>query len=419
MLFHWRLLVVVSLLWGSGVGMAAAQEPGRLELEPLVREALQKNPEIQAAREQWQAASERAPQAGTLPDPTVGVQLWNFPESFNVGQTQNTIFTLSQHLPYPGKLGLQSAVATEAAGVREQAIGAKQREIVARVKQAYFDLFFAHKDLQVHHDQVDLLKQLFEVATAKFRTGKGTQVDVLKVQVELSDLYQRLPVLEQRRETAEAHLNVLMDRDPKTALGMPMEPLPLGLEKSLDDLERLAIGTRPELLAADRTIKHSAKVRELAERQYYPDFQVAAQRFQNYQARDGFGAIATMTVPFAFWSKPKYDAGVREAKAAEAAARADYHSWQNLTRFQIKDLVAKIRAQHETTKLYRTTILPQADQNLEAALSGYRTGRNAFLDVIEAERSLLDFRLSYYRAMVEREKQRAALEQVIGAELNG
>ena len=56
----------------------------------------------------------------------------------------------------------------------------------------------------MHHDHVDLLKQLFDTAKAKFRAGKGTQVDVLKAQVELSTLYQRLPVLEQQRETMAA-----------------------------------------------------------------------------------------------------------------------------------------------------------------------------------------------------------------------
>jgi cobalt-zinc-cadmium efflux system outer membrane protein len=387
-----------------------------LDLHPLIAEALERNPEIAVTRQRYQAGKERIAQARTLPDPTLGVQLWNFPESFKVGQTQNTIFTLAQQLPFPGKLALQGAVAAEAAGVNEQAIAAKEREIVARVKQAYYDLFFAHKDLQIHHEQVDLLKQLFDIATAKFRTGKGTQVDVLKVQVELSDLYQRLPVIEQLRETAQANLNILMDRDLKSPLGLPMEPLPMGIEKPLEELERAANTARPELLAADRVIKRTQQARTLAERQYYPDFQVAVQRFQNYQAPDGFGAIATMTVPFALWTKPKYDAGVREAKAAEAAARAEYHSWHNLTRFQIKDLVAKVRAQHEVAKLYRSTIIPQAEQNLEAALSGYRTGRNDFLDVIDAERGVLEFRLAYYKAVTEREKQRATLEQVIGME---
>ena len=140
----------------------------------------------------------------------------------------------------------------------------------------------------------------------------------------------------------------------------------------------------------------------------------AVQRFQNYQAIDGFGAIASINIPFSFWTKRKYDAGVREATAVASAARADYQAWQNLTRFQLTELIAKVRAQQQVADLYRTTILPQAEQNLEASRAGYRTGRNNFLDVIEAERALLEFRLAFYRALVERDIQLALVEQIVG-----
>ena len=89
-------------------------------------------------------------------------------------------------------------------------------------------------------------------------------------------------------------------------------------------------------------------------------------------------------------------------------------AWQNLTRFQLTELIAKVRAQQQVADLYRTTILPQAEQNLEASRAGYRTGRNNFLDVIEAERALLEFRLAFYRALVERDIQLALVEQIVG-----
>jgi outer membrane protein TolC len=172
--------------------------------------------------------------------------------------------------------------------------------------------------------------------------------------------------------------------------------------------------SRPELKAAELAIEKGEQARAFAERQYYPDFEVAVQRFQNFQATDGFGAIASINIPFSFWTKRKYDAGVREAKAVAAAARAEYHNWQNLTRLQLTELLSKMRAQQQVADLYRTTILPQAEQNLEAARAGYRTGKNGFLDVIEAQRALLEFRLAFYRALVERDVEVAALEQVVG-----
>jgi len=414
-------MAVAGVLCIGGLpGRADADErvqPATLGLSGLIQEVLARNPEIQAARQHVEAATQRVPQARSLDDPTLSVQLWNFPQTFNVTQTQNTIFGVSQTFPFPGKLALKGEVASRSADMTEQALRAKERDLIARLKQAYYDLFFAHKALQIHHEQIDLLKQLFEIATAKFRTGKGSQVDVLKAQVELSTLYQQLPILEQRRDSAQGGLNTLLDRDPRFPLGPPQEPREGRFEKDLEDLYPMAVQARPELKAAELSIQRSEQSRALAQRQYYPDVSVAFQRFQNFNANDGFGAVVSINMPFAFWTKPKYDARVREAGAAVAAARADLHTAENLTRFQIRDLLAKVRASWEVAVLYRTTVLPQAEQGVEAARAGYRTGRTSFLDLIDADRALREFQLAYWRVLVDRESRVAELEQVVGTEL--
>lgn len=415
-----RCFTGMLIAWSLASGVAVGADPpsqGPSSLSDLVREALARNPEIQAARQQWEAASKRVPQARSLDDPSLQVQWWNAPESFNLGRSQNTIIGLSQKFPFPGKLALKEAVASRSAELTEQALHAKKRDLTARVKQAYYDLFLAHKAIQIHHEQIDLLKEFFEIANAKFRTGKGSQVDVLKAQVELSTLYQQRPVLEQRRDTAQAKLNTLLDRDPRFPLEPPQGPREGRFDKDLEDLYQIAANARPELKAADLAIQQNEHSRALALRQYYPDLNLTVQRFQNYQTNDGFGALVSINLPFAFWTKPKYDAAVQEAASAIAAARADLHTLGNLTRFQIRDLLAKIRASWEVAVLYRTTVLPQTEQSVEAARAGYRTGKADFLNLIDAERGLRDFQLAYHRALVDREQRLAELEQVVGAEL--
>jgi len=390
-----------------------------LALQDLIPEVLARNPELVAARKQWEASSQRIVQARSLDDPTLSIHLWNFPQTFNVTRADNSIFGLSQSFPFPGKLALKSEIASRSAEITEQALRAKERELVARLKQAYYDLFLARKAIQIHHEQVELLRQFVEIANAKFRTGKGSQSDVLKAQVELSLLHQQLPVLEQRRETAAALLNTVLDRDPLSPLGIPHEPSLVSIDTPIGDLHRLALNARPELKAAELAVQQSEQFRALAQRQYYPDFNVTFQRFQNIQAHDGFGAYAAMTVPFAFWSKPKHDAGVQEAAASVAAAQAQQHTVENMTRFQINDLLAKVRASEQVARLYHTTILPQALQNLEAARAGYRVGKGGFLDLIDTQRAWRGFQFEYYRALVEREHRLAELEQVVGTDLSG
>ncbi|MBK9307786.1 MAG: TolC family protein [Nitrospira sp.] len=308
-------ITVVSMTFATGgrqvvYAVDQAAQPS-LALRDLIQEALERNPELVAARKQWEAATNRIVQARSLEDPTLSVHLWNFPQTFNVTRADNSIFGLSQNLPFPGKLALKGEIASRSAEITEQALRAKERELVVRLKQAYYDLFLAHKAIQIHHEQVELLRQFVEIANAKFRTGKGSQADVLKAQVELSVLHQQLPVLEQRRQTAAALLNTLLDRDLLSPLGIPQEPSLLPIDTTIDELHRLALNARPELKAVELAVQQSEQSRALAQRQYYPDFNVTFQRFQNFQAHDGFGAYVAMTVPFAFWTKPKYDAGVR------------------------------------------------------------------------------------------------------------
>ena len=390
----------------------------RLMLPELIQGVLARNPELVAARKQWEAATNRITQARSLDDPILSIQLWNVPQPFKATQADNTIFGLSQNLPFPGKLGLKGEVASRSADMTEQAVHAKERELVARLKQAYYDLFLMQKTIQIHHEQVELLRQFFEIANTKFRAGKGSQADVLKAQVELSLLQQQLPVLEQRRKTAGAMLNTLLDRDPSLPLGLAQEPPPLPIDQPLDDLHRLALNDRPELKAAELDVQRSEQSRALAQRQYYPDFNVAFQRFQNYQANDGFGAYVAMSIPFAFWTKPKYDAGVQEAAAAVSVAQAQQHTLENLTRFQVDDLLAKLRATDQVATLYRTTILPQAEQSLESARVGYRVGKGSFLDLIDAQRTWRGFQQEYFKAIVDRQHRLTELEQVVGITLD-
>jgi len=412
---------VLGMFFSSGLSWAQDTDSvlrNKLALPELIQEVLVRNPELVAVRKQWEAATNRITQARSLDDPILSVQLWNVPQPFKATQADNTIFGLSQNLPFPGKLALKGDVASRSAEMTEQSVRAKERELVARLKQAYYDLFLAQKAVQIHHEQVELLRQFVAIANAKFRGGMGSQADVLKAQVELSLLLQHLPVLEQRRKTAAAMLNTLLDRDTSSPLGLAQEPSQLPINQPLDDLHSFALNDRPELKAAELDVQRSEQSRALAQRQYYPDFNVAFQRFQNYQANDGFGAYVAMSIPFAFWTKPKYDAGVQEAEAAVAAAQAQQHTLENLTRFQIDDLLAKLRAIDQVATLYRTTILPQAEQSLESARVGYRAGKGGFLDLIDTQRAWRGFQLEYFKALVDRQNRLAELEQVVGIPLD-
>ncbi|WP_447971280.1 TolC family protein [Nitrospira sp. M1] len=415
------ILVVLGTVWVGMLGFAMADEPEGpipiLELQPLIQEALQNNPEVAAVRQQVLAMKERVPQARVLDDPEVKIQLWNTPESLNITKTDTTIYGLAQRFPVPGLLSQQEDVAIHEAAQSEQRLAAKVLEITSSVTMAYYELFYTHKAVAVHHAQVKLLREFFKIANAKFKVGKGSQVDVLRAQVELSKLFQHLPILEQHRETAQAHVNTLLDRAPLAVLGIPRTPDIQPLTYSLETLMEEALLVRPEIQEADLAVDQFQSATQLAKLRYYPHLRVELQRWQNFQADNGFGGNVMLNIPFSFWTKSKYDAGVREATAQVAAARARKKTLENLTQFQIKDLVAQIQATQQVITLFSTTVLPQAKQALQAAYAGYRTDRSDFFDLIDAERALLSYQLEYFRTLANREQQMAQLEQVVGKDL--
>jgi len=411
------LLILINSLSGLEAIAATGTPSMPLELAPLLQEALDRNPEVAAAREQVNAMRERIPQARALEDPEVKIQLWNTPKTLAVTRSQRTIYGFAQRFPFPGMLSQQEAVASREADQAAQRLAAKEREIAAAVKAAYYELFYAHKALDVHHKQVKLLRQFFQIANANYRVGKGTQVDVLKAQVELAKVLQRFPILKQRRQTAQARLNILLDRRPQMPLGAPRRPATRPMALTLEQFYEQALRLRPELREANLAVARYRSATKLARLRSYPHIRVELQRWQNFNADNGFGGNVTVNLPFSFWTKQKYDAGVREAAAQVKVAQSRKQALENLTRFRIKDLVEQIRATVRIVELYTTTILPQARQTLKAANAGYRTDRTDFLDLIDAERALITYWLEYFRALADREQQVAALERIVGIDL--
>lgn len=388
-----------------------------IRLGPLIQEALQYNPELVAEQSQVDAMQERIPQSNSLDDPELTIRLWNTPNSLDVTRSDRAIFGIGQQFPYPGTLSQQEHIAEKVVEQSQQRLAGKQREIIAAVKVAYYELFYFHQAIEIHHQEAKRLKQFFEAATAKFRVGKGTQVDVLKAQVELSKWFQHLPTLEQRRETAQAHLNTIVNRDPNASLGIPEAPKEGAKALSLEPLQAQALNRRPEVREAALAVEQFDSMIKLAKLQAYPHLRVEVQRWQNRNADDGFGGVLSINLPFAFWTKPKYEAGVREAMAHRDVAQFKKKALENQTRFQIQDLMAQIYAKRKILDLYKTTVLPQAKLMLKAAIAGYRNDRTDFLDLIDADRALLAYQLEYVRVLVDGEQLLANIERVVGTEL--
>jgi len=423
-LFFSALLFSIAMFAGTSI---AEEETNGLKIRWVIDEALRSNPELQSAKLRWNASSERIRQERALDDPVIGFTYFGEQVQTRVGEKQAGV-TASQKIPFFGKLSLKGEVARNEANASGEKYRTLEREIVAKAKSAFYDLYWAYKSISINEENSYLLKRFVRIAEVKYATGKATQQDVLKAQVELSRIVNELISLEQLKETAVARINTLLNLHPDTPLDAPEEVDIEELTVSLKDLYEKAKEVSPELSILKYKIERDKAAYKLAKKQYYPDFTFGF----NYtfindmpssvmsspigEGRDSYTGTLSMNVPI--FQKSKHDAGVREANAKLKSSKMEYKNRENMTLFEVKDLHFKVQTAERLVKLYRDSIIPQAKQSLKAAESGYQSGQVDFLNLIDSQRVLLDFNLAFYRAVADFGTNIAGLERVVGVELS-
>ncbi|MBI3779447.1 MAG: TolC family protein [candidate division NC10 bacterium] len=390
-------------------------------LNQLIEEALRSNPEILAAHKGVGAAQARIAQASALDDPELDFESWSIPFSqpTNVNQANTHMVNLRQRVPFPGKLRLRGEIASQEAKMAAAQSRAKEREVIALVKKSYYDLFMADRSLQILTDQLEIMKQILRTAEIRYAVGKAPQPDVLKAQVEQSELLNKLIVARQERATAEARLNMLLNRSIAAAWPSPPDFVPPQRDFEREMLSQLALQSRAELQEAGAGIAQAEGSRDLAVRnQRTPDFTLGLGYWFVPQGKfeHTYSAMVTLTIPF-FWTKVKHDKEVEEAGAKIAKQEATYQAIRNMTLFEVKDALAKLEAAQRTVALYSGGLIPQSEQSFKAATAAYETGKIDFLSLLEAQRSLRDTKLGYYRAAVNLEQRSAEMERAIGRDL--
>ena len=177
--------------------------------QDLLNGLIQNNPEIQAARSRFEAATKRPSQAGTLPEPTARYTNFGVGHPFsalNATEFAYQGFGVSQEIPFPGKLGLASEEAQREAESEQQNYRAVVLDATARLKVAWYEWLAVQKAIELTRKDSDLLSRFEEIARSRYTVGKGLQQDVLKAQLEVSTLEQELAMLDEKPSACSCHL---------------------------------------------------------------------------------------------------------------------------------------------------------------------------------------------------------------------
>lgn len=418
------IMILCGMLFAAGLSSvegAQAELDGRV-LAGLVEQALEHNPELQAARERWEMARHRITPAGSLDDPTLGLALSNYPvdslESDRTPMTGNEI-RIAQNLPFPGKLEGKEEVARQQSRWFEAAYRDARLQVAAKVKDTYYRLYFLDRAVALTEENVAILDSFIELTMTRYEVGSGLQQDVLKAQVEQSKLEDKLLALRQQSATLEAQLVRLLGGMETLKLPLPDELPLVEMAHPAERLKTLARDNRPMFASYRALIERYEEERELARLDYYPNFNVwTSYRFRDDDLPDGGTDFvsAGVGINLPIW-REKRSAKVAEADAGIRLARRQQDDFAHQVDFTIADALAGLRRNHDQAELYQRGIIPQAQQSLDASTAAYQVGKVELLTLLDGLMTLYRYQIDFERASSDALRDLSRLEAATGTSL--
>jgi outer membrane protein, heavy metal efflux system len=386
-------------------------------LQDLLNGLMQNNPEIQAARSRFEAATKRPSQAGTLPEPTVSYTNLGVGHPFsrlNSSEFSYQGFGVSQEFPFPGKLGLASEEAKREAEGEQQNYRSVVLDLTARLKVAYYEWLAVQKSIDLTHQNSDLLSRFEEIARNRYTVGKGLQQDVLKAQFEVSSLEREFVMLDEKRQRAEAEIASLL-AVPVVSLRGPGEIQPSTFSMSLDDLVK-ATNESPRVRAEQKMVDARAVAINRSLKDFRPDFGVNFEwQHTGSNFPDYYMASVEVKIPIYYARKQRY--ALEESYSRLNEATQNYRSAEQQAIYQVKDQYLAIQSSERILSLYKTTLLPQAQLTVDSASSAYEVGNIDFLSLVTNLTNLISLERQYYDEVARHEEAIARLEPVVGKEL--
>ena len=394
-------------------------EPVALEL--LVALGYEWSPALKSAREKIRAILEQYPQAVYLENVLRQYNAFTKQLDTKVGPIRHKEM-MAMEFPFPDTLALKGQVITEDVLIAQKEFEIALRDLVTDIKFAYYDYLFVVEAIRINEENQKLLQQMIAIAQTKFRVGQGKYSNVIMAQVELSKLANVIITLEQQRGTIIARLNTLLNVSADVPLGIPVPVAEERVVSTLPELYALAVQNRQEIQKQKLAISKMGLVVEMAKRMTYPDPTLGASYFENRSMPD---LKHTQKMPMTFMTQRTLNptntpwfghrnAYIHEVNIKIEAMEYRIEELESKLRFVVKKHHFGMETANRSIRLYRQTLLPQAQQALSAANTAYQAAQIDFLSFLDAQRTLLNLRIEEQRALRDYYQHLTQLEQAVG-----
>jgi outer membrane protein TolC len=387
-----------------------------LELDTLIKEVIERNPNLQAVRERINAAQIASSRARVLEDPRLDIMTENTPFKKESELNKMISYQVTQEFPFPGKRALRKKIADQSIELVRAEELTTVLDLVFQTKKIYYELYFNQAERRINEKNRDVIRRFVDGATFRYKTGIGEYHEVLKAQVEFEMLQSEYLSLEMERKSMMAMLNAVLDLPPMTETGEPVEAFTQARNFKYEELEKIAMQNRPELSGMQAMIIEQRTMADMARREYYPDFMLSALYQQNTGGMENaWGVGVGISLPI--WIEKKQKSELREAESKASAFESSLRGMRAMIRSEIQDALIKVQNAEQRISLYKESIIPSTLQTLESIESKYRAGKENFIMLLDTRRQLQEIELSYERARVEREEFIAGLERAVGTKL--
>ncbi|OQR36454.1 type I secretion protein TolC [Pseudomonas sp. T] len=397
-------MLLALLLWQLPSG-AQAREIG---IEDALQAAASNNPELAASGRELGIAQGLREQAGLLRNPTLS---WD--QEGTDSRNRTTTIGISQPLELGGKRGARVELAERGQDVAALSLQARRNQLRGEVIAAFYTSLRAQERERLAQQSVELAQRGVTAAEGRVRAGKAPPLEANRAQVQLAEV--RLEQSRARRERADANqaLAALMGLALPDFSGVrsdSVEPLP-GLPSSNQLLDRL--GDSAEMRLAQTRIDQGEAAVRLAKTQRIPDLDVSVGTQEAIDAgnRDRIAVIG-FSLPLPLFDRNQGNI-LAESRRADQA-----RDLRNATELRLRQETQQALQQWSTAQgevnAFRQTILPSAQTAVESATRGFEMGKFGFLEVLDAQRTLITARDQYLRALAQVSDAWGRIERVYG-----
>ncbi|MDH4257976.1 MAG: TolC family protein [Candidatus Aminicenantes bacterium] len=397
-----------------GLLSAQTEESSTLTLEQCVSLAVQHNPLVLSALQQYQASLARVRQAKALPQPSLDYDSDLQPNFFDFKEQAETYLGGSWSLEFPGKRSLRGKIATKESDELMQEIELLKLDIVFQVKQAFYSLLLAQEKLKYAEQDLELAQDFLSKAEVKFSAGDVAKVEALRARVEAAKAANEVRVAGNEVRLARAMLNFLLARKKYAPMEIKGELKKATISLDLEYLIQRALAFRPEIRRINLSLQRESFQKKQGYLSYLPDFDIGVAQHWIEGEGKTWDVTLSFPIPLFFWQPKKGE--IAEAQANIEALKNETEHLKNAITFEVEEAYMNALTAQNQIQLFEEEMLTQAEEVYNMYLFSFQEGEIGGIELIEARRTLLETRKSYADALFNYDAALAALEKSVGSQ---